>query len=781
MPNPQRLDVLRQLREAAQLTQADMALICGLRGRQSHQTAGAWERGTITPDARRRKRFIGYLWDDLGLRRDPERFEAVWRILVEEWGWQPIDAAEWAAFTHTDRPGVDSPDPTSPDATNEEESPAAVAPYGAIRRMLDVAFYTSAEAVRGRPSNLVGRAALLAQVYAHLDAKEHVLLHGLGGAGKTVLAATAAAARIEAGHGAVIWLHAGNAPGAMLYTALVEHFLPPPERGALRDEGGLIAAAAVAELLARLSPGLIVADDVWDGTALYQLMQALPPDVPLLVTSRLRFPRMARIEVGDLAPNDAVMLLAHTAGRRSLGQDEAAHALCATLGFHPYALEIAGTVLELDPLLTPARLQQQIAQAPHAIPMPAGFAAEGRVSVKYLLDHSFTALDPAAQDVLAAFGLLYAPGATATLLAAILDRDGWAVETALRELSVRSLARQTRPGYYELHDLTFSYVQALDKLRAASGALVGGDAGVNAAIARYVTENSQDFATLELDQANVLGAADAARIQDPPVFLSIMADLAQGGYFDARGHTQQHMGLLDEAIALTVEPEFADEELRHYLLSKRGNTLVAEGGYDRAITVYEAALACAPSTARRITLEAVLGKTHALVEQHDAAARRFQVATQLAEAHNDIESLCTVLMQQSHAAAQAKDFATERDLALRGVQLSKQHGRLDDIGYFYLNLGSAEYEIGVHEALARHQDAYNYAVRADNEALLALAHRALGMDYLGLEDVELASSHLEEALRLFEKVGHADEVERLRRFIIGFGALAEKLNSGGEL
>lgn len=78
MPNPQRLDILRQLRETAQLTQAEMAAICGLRGRRSHQTAGAWERGAMTPDARRRKRFIGYLWDDLGLRRNPAQFEAVW-------------------------------------------------------------------------------------------------------------------------------------------------------------------------------------------------------------------------------------------------------------------------------------------------------------------------------------------------------------------------------------------------------------------------------------------------------------------------------------------------------------------------------------------------------------------------------------------------------------------------------------------------------------------------------------------------------------------------------
>lgn len=43
-----------------------MALRCGLLSRQSHQTAGAWERGEMIPNAsRRRMHFTGYLWDDL--------------------------------------------------------------------------------------------------------------------------------------------------------------------------------------------------------------------------------------------------------------------------------------------------------------------------------------------------------------------------------------------------------------------------------------------------------------------------------------------------------------------------------------------------------------------------------------------------------------------------------------------------------------------------------------------------------------------------------------------
>lgn len=104
MPSSLRLDILRDLRERAGLSQVKMAEICGLRGRQSYQTAGAWERGDMTPNRTRRTKFIGYLWDHLNLRQDPDAFERVWQILEDEWRWEPITDQEWSDFTHHPRP-----------------------------------------------------------------------------------------------------------------------------------------------------------------------------------------------------------------------------------------------------------------------------------------------------------------------------------------------------------------------------------------------------------------------------------------------------------------------------------------------------------------------------------------------------------------------------------------------------------------------------------------------------------------------------------------------------
>ena len=75
--------ILTDLRKDAGLTLTQMARRCGLSGKQSHQTTGAWERGVYVPSERRRTQMIGYLWDDLRLRSDPEQFEAIWDILED--------------------------------------------------------------------------------------------------------------------------------------------------------------------------------------------------------------------------------------------------------------------------------------------------------------------------------------------------------------------------------------------------------------------------------------------------------------------------------------------------------------------------------------------------------------------------------------------------------------------------------------------------------------------------------------------------------------------------
>ena len=157
MPDAVRLDILRTLREEAGLSQTDMARHCGLQGRQSHQTAGAWERGTMTPHVSRRGRVMLYLWDRLRLRQDPVRFEAVWAILVEEWDWEPINDGEWRQFTHVARTGIP---PVTTTIISTVAAPASVAHESSSP---PIPFQAPA-----LTPHFVGREALLGQLSEHL-------------------------------------------------------------------------------------------------------------------------------------------------------------------------------------------------------------------------------------------------------------------------------------------------------------------------------------------------------------------------------------------------------------------------------------------------------------------------------------------------------------------------------------------------------------------------------------------------------------------------------------
>lgn len=118
MPNPTRLYQLTRLRERAGLTQVEMAQRCGLPGKQGRKTVSDWESGQATPRASRRPKLLSYLWHDLQLRDDPAGFDAVWAMLVEEWGWEPISALERQQL-HQQTNGDPPPPPPAPVAGDE--------------------------------------------------------------------------------------------------------------------------------------------------------------------------------------------------------------------------------------------------------------------------------------------------------------------------------------------------------------------------------------------------------------------------------------------------------------------------------------------------------------------------------------------------------------------------------------------------------------------------------------------------------------------------------------
>jgi DNA-binding SARP family transcriptional activator/predicted transcriptional regulator len=164
---------------------------------------------------------------------------------------------------------------------------------------------TSATTIPAKPRQLFGRDKLLKDVETHLENKKRVLLHGFGGMGKTALATLVAARWLEQDKKSVLWLQAGNDDATLLFDAVARAFDAQQTLSQTKD-----AAKAIRDLLIKHKISLFVLDDVWNAYALSKIMEAIPESIPLLVTSRQRYPNLTRVDVGRLGREAALELLA---------------------------------------------------------------------------------------------------------------------------------------------------------------------------------------------------------------------------------------------------------------------------------------------------------------------------------------------------------------------------------------------------------------------------------------------------------------------------------------
>jgi tetratricopeptide (TPR) repeat protein len=660
-------------------------------------------------------------------------------------------------------------------ARSAHEALRARAESVAEAQAYDAILYRQAGNIQS-PEILYGRHDLIVEVNALLDEAKHVLLTGYGGTGKTALAATISDSRIEDGKGPVVWLRAGNSDAERLFEAIA---VPLGAKDSLDSLQGNAKMNAVQSLLAESGVGLLVLDDLRSGNALSQVRAALRGSgLPVLVTSRQGFANVDEaVTVRDLLPDEALELLAHYAQNPTFtDHDYKADAdlprLCEALGCHALGLVIAGGWLRKRER-KPGDLMRRIDQrrlAPSTIEMPASFAQEGREMVKVVLDETFYALNSATRDMFKAFGALFEPRATVELLAVIAGlEDGLDVEDALDELVSWNFVLKDA-GSYTMHDMVHSYAETV---------LFEGDApdrrSTVAAVQRYVIDRAQDFENLQLDQPNILRAAEAA---DGQTLVSIMSVLTVGGYpdvrppsyLDTRGHTVGFLARLDEAIEIAEQIEAEENELRHYLLSKRGNVHFDRGKLEEAFTTYQAALELAPSPHRQGLLLGVIGKVCSRLERYAEADAYFQKGYELARANGDDLALCFVLEQKSYAAGLREDYETAHQSAVETVAVSRRLGDPVRLAMALVNLGSAKFMLAMCEVLDSHLEAYELVQETDRRELVANVLYALGMDYHALrEHYGKAQEYLSKARKLYQEIGSTEREDEITVFMRRFG------------
>jgi tetratricopeptide (TPR) repeat protein/transcriptional regulator with XRE-family HTH domain len=424
MVNAQRLCILADLRREAGLSQQEMARLCGLHGRRSYQTAGAWERGDYAPDPQRRTNFIHYLWDSLGLRRVPQRFEEVWAILVEAWGWAPVSDDEWRTFTHQPRPVWKL---TPPSAQRLPfQAPQLTGPF-------------------------VGRSQVMGQIRERLSSSTRgqlLALTGMGGIGKTSVAVRTAHDLRRHFSDGMLW---GN-PSVSEPSAILDSWGQAYGYDFSRLHDVESKAAAFRDLVADKRM-LIVLDNVVTAESVLPLLPGSLSSALLITTRNQEVGHALHAEVIPLPALDAdaslALLTEIVRPERVLAEPEAAATICTLLEHLPLAVEITGQRLR-------ARPERRLADFADRLRSVQVILSELQISdraVRTSFEASWQALIPDLRQNFARLALFRARPFGVDAFAAISALSRYDAEEEIFTFVSLSLLIDSGDRHYRLHPL----------------------------------------------------------------------------------------------------------------------------------------------------------------------------------------------------------------------------------------------------------------------------------------------------------------------------------------
>lgn len=642
---------------------------------------------------------------------------------------------------------------------------------GSVSSFKNALLLTSVTTVPAKPDKLFGRNKLLKDVATHLTKNKRVLLHGFGGTGKTALAALVAAQWLEQNKAPVLWLQAGDDNTNILFDAIARAFDAQQTTSQSKD-----VTKTIRDLLIKHKISLFVLDDVWNAYALSKVMEAVPENVPLLVTSRQRYPNLTRVDVGRLERPASLELLNHYAlppfghsveedstenivssnplagvseGRG--GSDADKNKLCEVLGDHAFALRIAGITLAVDEL-TPEQLLERIANAPHTLKTPLEFSEAGRESVAALLSASLTALSEEAYEAFMGFGVLFTTSCTAELLALCTRRSEEETEEALITLQRRGLAERISEAgsdviTYRLHDLAYSFARANNHFRLSTA---------QRACQVFLKKHQHDFSVLDAEITNLLGATEVAKGgKNDEFFVEMMRGLVVGNaYYAARGHSPRSFELLKAATRKAKE--LGDLEAAHYLIARLGDTYhELYGDLEKALEAFQEALTLA-HTLKNVEREAIMlgliGILRFKLGQKDATSYLEQ-GYQLAKSSQFDVTRSRILQHLGYVACYNQDWEAARRYNLEAVVLVKDSSQAEqrrNLFFSLLNLGEAELNLGHFEAaLSARQQALAVAQNEGNILLKAYALEGMGEIHHKLGNRQFAQENFQQALELF--------------------------------
>ncbi len=394
------------------------------------------------------------------------------------------------------------------------------------------------------PAWFVGRTAAVERLRTWLQSERVVALVGMGGIGKTTLAAALAHDLRHDFPDGVLWAGLGTADPLEVLHAWARVF--GYNFDAIRT---LETCAAAVRGMLDGKRVLVVLDDVdLEGRLRADQVRALLPAAPgvALLTARDRdlvgLLGAREFPVEQLAPAAAVTLL-----RRVLGDDrvereaDAASTIGAVLEHHPLALEITARRLARIPD-QPLAIAAGELQAEHR---RLDRLRIGDLSVRASIALSWRRLDAEKQAVFAACGFLRGDSFGAAAVAAIASLAHEYAEEALFDLAALSLVTYAGSGRFRQHVLLADFAR---------------EQVADAAIARrrlvdfyrhFAETNRANYAALEPEWENLLAAIRTAHaLQAWQAVIDLAAALSDAWFTRARyAEMRQGYDLALDAIA----------------------------------------------------------------------------------------------------------------------------------------------------------------------------------------------------------------------------------------
>ena len=631
----------------------------------------------------------------------------------------------------------------------------------ALRQQLGIVLHYSVSAAYqpDKPkSTWVGRPEQ-AKVLSLLDGAKpgmesaRVLLHGIGGVGKTTLAYQVAALRQSRFPGGIVKIELTDRPSDVVLDELLEamtgHKVPSGDRFKL-----------LRALLSNRPPVLVILDNVrldggpWsDPATMDALLQALSPATLLMTSRSPKAPEnFVAVPVASLPEQPATELVLKLSRYQGLvmGDSDAAE-LARLLGGLPFALKRAIELMQSEHYSVRSlllKLRQE------------GRDPDGRLAK--LLDWSYEALDTDAKAVLVAMGQLAEAPVPEVLLAGLLPQTNRT--RGIQRLIRSGLLERSSPGAttYHMHTLILEWAGRLG-----------------------LSKHGKEVGLLKQNIHNVLRSHDSAMV---PLFLShIMTAQRQAesakqfqqvisivSKFDdaleSYGYWETRKNMLDRAIL--AARALAEKLTMSELVRRRGVLATFQSDYIHARKLLDEALGVIPDIQDAQTLErksdvtCAIGVLCMMQDDFSDAEENFQDCLSIRKRLDIKPLIANVLMSFGNLSLRKKELNAAMQYYERSLQIHKNSNNAIGIAGVLVNQGRLLLSKRSPDQAKLH---FVEAVSILKE--IGRLHE-LGKALLGLADAEKMLGRRTEALiaykqsvSIFDIIGDLDSVQKTKQLI----------------